>query len=190
MWAAWACKIPRLHAAIVPTPPLQEGKKGRPASAHSSNVGRRLRVQELPELGLAVLRVLSSTCCIWAVNHRQEVFSAVGCGGRGCFVRRQFCSFWSCRVLQFHLRSKWCTVLLEKDRPFRFVTTVMPRRFSTIRVAFSSLSFSELLVSLLISDLRDTFSCVSDFTWVANSSVSAYTPRKHKKSYNHCIVVS
>jgi hypothetical protein len=49
----------------------------------------------------------------------------------------------------------------KADASFRFVT---PRRFSTIRAEFSNLSFSELFVSLLISDLRDVFSCVSDST--------------------------
>lgn len=42
-----------------------------------------------------------------------------------------------------------------------------------IRAEFSSLSFSELSDSLLISDLSDVFSAVSDSTCVARSSVSA-----------------
>lgn len=88
----------------------------RSALAYGGNICRRIGVEELPELGLAVLRVPADARRVRAVNHRQEILRGGGAGrgrGCGCFVRRWFCRGRRCSVLQLHLR-KWCAVPSEK----------------------------------------------------------------------------
>ena len=111
----WACDQDppgHMHLCCISRPlSAPGGKRGRSASAYGSDVRGRIGVEELPELGLAVLRVPADPRrARGAVDHWQEVLRGGAGRGRGCggFVRRRLYRGRHFRILQFHLRKIAC----------------------------------------------------------------------------------